>query len=178
MTTPKSKSPRAQNKNLPIEKQENKEASAEKLRKLDSAKENEYEGIVVKGENYSGPIPHPAHLAAYENIAPGLASRIVKMAEKELTHRIELTDKVATAEIKYRDKGLLYGLISLLALIGASLACAMTNHPKLAVAFIGVGFLGVAGRFIDGKRARPDEDDDKASDTPVNKKHPPTAKRP
>jgi hypothetical protein len=37
---------------------------------------------VVSQEFFGGPIPHPRHLQAYEDICPGLAKRIVAMAEK------------------------------------------------------------------------------------------------
>jgi len=36
---------------------------------------------------YSGPIPHPNDLARYEEILPGAAERIMKMAELQAEHR-------------------------------------------------------------------------------------------
>lgn len=38
--------------------------------------------MVIRGEMYSGPIPPPEALARYEEIQPGAADRIIKMAEK------------------------------------------------------------------------------------------------
>ena len=42
---------------------------------------------------YSGPMPHPEMLAEYERITPGLADRIVALAERQANHRMMLESK-------------------------------------------------------------------------------------
>lgn len=49
--------------------------------------------MVIRGEMYSGPIPPPEALARYEEIQPGAADRIIKMAEKQQEHRMSLRQK-------------------------------------------------------------------------------------
>ncbi len=44
----------------------------------------------LREERHSGPLPHPVILAAYEEIMPGAAERIFKMAERQSVHRQEL----------------------------------------------------------------------------------------
>ena len=39
---------------------------------------------VMISEHFSGPLPHPKHLAGYEAVAPGSADRIITMAEKSV----------------------------------------------------------------------------------------------
>ena len=43
--------------------------------------------IAAKSETFEGPLPHPDILARYENILPGIADRIVRMAEAEQNAR-------------------------------------------------------------------------------------------
>lgn len=58
-----------------------------------SPKEN---GHIVERAFYSGPLPHPQQLKAYDDITPGAADRIIAMAERENAHR----HKKETAALK------------------------------------------------------------------------------
>ena len=56
---------------------------------LNAVPENKREEVkealmVMRSEMYSGPIPPPEALARYEEIQPGAADRILKMAEKQI----------------------------------------------------------------------------------------------
>lgn len=44
-------------------------------------------------EYYTGPLPHPDALKKYDEFMPGLAERIVRMAEKEQAYRIDTTNR-------------------------------------------------------------------------------------
>ena len=59
-----------------------------KLQKDMKAKNRNSELLHLK-EEYSGPIPHPNILKQFEEVIPGSADRILKMAEKEQEHRHE-----------------------------------------------------------------------------------------
>jgi uncharacterized membrane protein len=50
--------------------------------------------MVEIGASYSGPLPLPQQLQGYEEIVPGAADRIIRMAEKQSAHRIEIESKV------------------------------------------------------------------------------------
>jgi hypothetical protein len=45
--------------------------------------------VFEQHESYHGPIPPPALFRQFEEILPGVADRILRMAEKEQDHRIE-----------------------------------------------------------------------------------------
>lgn len=62
--------------------------------------------LIVSGEFFSGPLPHPKILAEYEKILPGTTDRIFSMAEKQLNHRQDLEEKVVTANIANEKKGM------------------------------------------------------------------------
>ena len=44
---------------------------------------------ISEQHHYSGPLPRPDDLAKYDQIVPGAAERIIKMAEAEMLHRHE-----------------------------------------------------------------------------------------
>lgn len=51
-------------------------------------------------EHYSGPLPAPRQLAEYDQILPGAADRILKMAESELATKNRSLDKLVDTESK------------------------------------------------------------------------------
>lgn len=50
---------------------------------------------------YHGPIPPPNLLKGYDDIHPGLADRIVRMAEAESIHRQAMEQKALEADIDF-----------------------------------------------------------------------------
>ena len=50
--------------------------------------------LVASHELFSGPLPHPEHLREYENILPGSADRVIRMAEDQAKHRQSLEQTV------------------------------------------------------------------------------------
>ncbi|MEO2039595.1 MAG: DUF2335 domain-containing protein [Martelella sp.] len=106
---------------------------------------------VVASEKFSGPIAHPRHMREYENILPGSANRIIKMAEKEQAHNIETEAKIIDAQIRDQKRGMHYGLASLLFLVAAALVAGLLGNNTLAGMLLGVGVIGVVGAFIKGR---------------------------
>lgn len=56
--------------------------------------------------SFSGPLPPPSVLRGYNNIEPGTADRIIKMAEKQLNHRIKLEAQIVESNIKNEKVGM------------------------------------------------------------------------
>ncbi len=54
-------------------------------------------------EQWSGPLPPPAALERFNQILPNGAERIVAMAEKEQSHRIEYEKMVLQQQLKKYD---------------------------------------------------------------------------
>lgn len=73
-------------------------------------------------EAHQGPLPTPDDLAQYDKVLPGLADRIVVMAEKEQAHRIDSEQKILRASIVSHHRGQL--LATFLGLIGFVVAIA------------------------------------------------------
>jgi hypothetical protein len=71
--------------------------------------------------SFSGPLPPPAVLQAYDEILEGAAERIFKMAEAQASHRQQLEKSVVTSDIRKSYLGLGAGfLVAALAITGGS----------------------------------------------------------
>lgn len=70
---------------------------------------------------WNGPLPSPDTLKEYDSIIPGLAERIIKMAETQSAHRIELEKKVVHSQLSESKRGQYFGLLIALISIGAAL---------------------------------------------------------
>ncbi len=101
-------------------------------------------------EAYSGPLPHPAILEKFEQILPGSAERILKMAESQSEHR-QCIEKVV---IRSGSRNSLLGIVSALLISLGFLAVAwfaIRNGHAGAGTFLGtINIVGLAGIFVYG----------------------------
>lgn len=66
---------------------------------------------------FSGPLPPPETLILYNDAHPGLANRIVTMAEKQQDHRIDIEKKAVSGEIEIRREALRAAFVLGLAIV-------------------------------------------------------------
>ena len=119
------------------------------------------EVIVEEAALFSGPLPPPSMLQKYNDILPGLADRITKMAEHSLEHSQATNTKIIDSEISaqsrdhiYRLFGMFIGFMALVGMLGLVGWLAFINQPWLAGT---LGFTSIAvivGLFIHGKPDR------------------------
>lgn len=118
-----------------------KECSAEVI---DAKRNEEVKQVVAQViSEFSGPIPPPSIIRGYEDIMPGAADRILKMAEIQSAHRQELEKKMVESEA--RDS--LLGVVFAFMLGLGCLACGsiiVINVPESAGAISGA-LLGATG---------------------------------
>lgn len=101
---------------------------------------------------WGGPLPAPKALKEYEVILPGLAERIVKMAENQGTHRISLESSVVKSQLTQSGRGQLLGFaISIICLI-ATVWLALNNHDTVAAIVGGTTLVGLVTVFVLGKK--------------------------
>lgn len=92
---------------------------------------------------YSGPIPPPSIMSGYENILPGSADRIFKMAEEQADHRRNMEKMMVESEVRNSRLGVIFALvICCLVLIVALLMVIIV--PNSAGVIVG-GLLGASG---------------------------------
>lgn len=108
------------------------------------------------------PLPTPSELSEYERLTPGLADRIVAMAEREQEQRITLARVQLASDVEHRDSlleaniesermqhgadtlGQWSGVAVALACIAAALVSVyMGAHPSVSIALVGVPALGI-----------------------------------
>jgi uncharacterized membrane protein len=108
--------------------------------------------------SHSGPLPDPKTLSDYDTALPGLAERIVKLAEDEVKHRhdidneiLKLHDNALRKDSEERRFGQLCGFgIGCISLIVSTIAIAL--HAETAAIVIGgTTVVGLVTVFVTGK---------------------------
>lgn len=122
-----------------------REIAPEALNKIPEDKKELLAGLVIEKTTHirsvrSAPLPEPSELAVYNQIIPNGADRIMKMAEAQTAHRIEIEKTVIYSQKNQAFRGQVFGLI--VGLGGLSLAtfAAMNGHDWFGGA-IGSGTL-------------------------------------
>lgn len=105
---------------------------------------------MLLSEQFSGPIAHPRHLRAYEEILPGSAERIVQMAEDAQDHNRKMEAKIVNASVWENKAGMVLGFTALLVLIGLAFWAGMEGNNILAGILLTSGLLGAATTLIRG----------------------------
>lgn len=107
----------------------------------------------IKQEIFSGPIPHPDILRQYENILPGSADRILKMAENQQAHRINLESLAVPSQLKSNRRGQTFGAIICFAILIVSVVFAYFGMKTYAGILATIILFSVVALFINGKIA-------------------------
>ncbi|WP_375449857.1 DUF2335 domain-containing protein [uncultured Devosia sp.] len=95
---------------------------------------------------------YPRHLAAYDDIVPGSAERIIAMAEKAQNHNITMQQQSLGAEIADQKRGMYLGAAILLILVVAAFSAgAIYDNNVLAGLLLGAAVLNVVALFIRGR---------------------------
>jgi uncharacterized membrane protein len=104
--------------------------------------------LTLKARRFEGPLPPPDALAQYEQVSPGFADRIVKMAEKEQDFRHRDTQVVRGMQRKIIGRGQVFGFILSLAIILCGVLLIMYDKPTSGFIAILAGIATVAGPFF------------------------------
>lgn len=102
----------------------------------------------IEQKSYSGPLPAPEDFAEYEKILPGSTDRILKMAEKQVDHRISSDNKIIDNTYRQSGRGQILGAILVVMFGVISLILGLSGHDSLAK-YIGVTtVIGLAVVFV------------------------------
>ena len=103
-------------------------------------------------ERFAGPLPHPKHLAAYEQCSPGAAARIVGMAEYAQKKSEERMDLAVAREYDERSLGLKLGFAALCVLLLAGTIIILAGHEAIGTGLLTFAAVsGVIGMFVHGR---------------------------
>ena len=103
-------------------------------------------------KSHISPIPSPESFGQYEQIHPGTAERLLRMAEKQSDHRMSLENKVISGQLIDSRVGQIIGLIISLAFLYASYQLGMNGHDLLAGVLGGSTLVGLVSVFILGRK--------------------------
>lgn len=107
--------------------------------------------LAILGQSYSGPIPPPAFLKAYEEIVPGSANRILSMAEKNSDHSIQMDKAQISLAHKHLDnqqRGQNYTLICFVMVAGLAGYAIHKGYSTAGIAALIAEIVALAGVFI------------------------------
>ena len=103
---------------------------------------------------FSGPLPHPALLAAYDQVVPGAAERIIVMAEAQSRHRRDMESRGVASDIQNSRRGLFFGLVIGLVAIGGGIVIAINGQAVAGTIFSGLYLVGIVGVVVYGSQQR------------------------
>jgi len=126
--------------------------------------------LTISKEQYQGPLPHPDHLAQFEQILPGLADRIVAMSEKGLAHRQDMEAQIVRSSLRKEAVGQWFAFLVALAALGTGTYLISVGRSLEGMGTTLAALAGLIGVFIYGKRrgrrARPDHHARDAANVP------------
>lgn len=130
-----------------VTRTEEEEDDDRELRELGGA-----ELIHLAAQMHAGPLPPPRQLGEYDDVLPGLADRIVQMAEKQSGHRQSLERQAQTRQLDRLDRGMMFGFgVAIFGLVCGT-AVAILKSPTAGAAIAGVDLAVLVGIFVYGQR--------------------------
>lgn len=102
----------------------------------------------IERSSFSGPIPHPELLRGYDSVVAGSADRILKMAENQQAHRINIEKTIVNSKTNESIRGQTWGGILVLLLIAATVILGLFGHDILAGTIGTTTILGIGTIFV------------------------------
>lgn len=107
---------------------------------------------IIHAQSFSGPLPHPDVLAGFENVQPGAADRIIKMAENEAAHRHSIERSGQRSFIMSERIGMFCALLICFLALGGGFYCILKGHPIAGTVTTSTPIAVIAAIFIQGKK--------------------------
>jgi uncharacterized membrane protein len=119
---------------------------------------------VAQQISFSGPLPPPEALERYNQVLPGAADRILKMAEQQSQHRQGLERTVVESNAYSQKLGVWLGFIIAMTAVVGGIVLILHGRDGYGLAAIVTALASLAGVFIYGKSKQKRELDQKAED--------------
>ena len=103
---------------------------------------------VAQSITFKGPLPPPALYREYEEILPGMAERLMKMAESEQSHRHDWEKRITSYSAKEIIRGQWMGLVLALCAFAAAIGCVYWGYPWVAIVFGGASLASILTAFF------------------------------
>ncbi len=106
---------------------------------------------------FSGPIPPPEILKAYDLVEPGFAKELIEMSKRQALHRMEMEKIVISGDSKRSWCGLIFAFIITLFSIGIGAYLIRKGHDLAGSAVAGTPVVSIVTAFIYGSSKRSQE---------------------
>ena len=88
--------------------------------------------VAVERRSYSGPLPAPEDFEKYKYALPDAPERILSMAERQQSHRIEMESTVVREDVSLSKRGQIFGFIITIFFGSIALYLGIEGHDWLA----------------------------------------------
>lgn len=115
--------------------------------------------------SWTGPYPPPDLLKGYEEVAPGTADRLIKMAEEQQRHRHHLERIAVEGGSRRAWWGLWLGFAISLVVLALGTVIILTGHQWTGASVMGIDVVALAGVFVYGRHDQRRERQEKSAQT-------------
>jgi len=105
----------------------------------------------IEVSRYSGPLPPPENLAKYEQVLPGSADRIIRMAEQQALHRQHLENLVISSNATTQKWGLGCAFMIAMSAIWGGVWLSLKGMSGAGLATIIGALVALVAVFVYGK---------------------------
>jgi uncharacterized membrane protein len=112
--------------------------------------------------SFQGPIPPPDILRQYDEVLPGTAERIIRLAEQQVAHRHKQEDRIVLSQVRTARNSQWMAFVLTIVLVVVGTFLAIKNHDTVAGIIFGTTIAALASVFAIGNwmgRKRQEEDD-------------------
>lgn len=102
---------------------------------------------------YTGPLPEPVDLQAYDMIVPGAAERIISVFERQAEHRHDLEQRVIDGSESRAGIGQWLAFIVMLTGVVGGCVVAVVGEPKAGAGIVAAAFAAGSLTYVIGGRA-------------------------
>jgi uncharacterized membrane protein len=103
---------------------------------------------IIAATAFAGPLPAPDVLQGFETVVPGAAERIIVMAEKEQSARLQREGRLTNMSIVMVVLGIFSALVSLGVISYLIKYSIDKGYPNVASILASTSLIGVIGLFI------------------------------
>lgn len=114
--------------------------------------------VISHYQSYHGPTPPASELQGYENIIPGSANRIIKLAEEEASHRRGLEKNIVRRQFNQSSAGQWLGFVLSSILIAVGGLLTYLGHDTVGGIIFGTTIIGLATVFALGRWNKKEEE--------------------
>ena len=110
--------------------------------------------VLHEEHHISGPLPTPDILLGYDEVLPGAAERIMRMAEQEQANALEIGGTSVRAAAADNRRGQIFGFLVALAAFGTASWLGYLGHETAAAIVGGGTVVALVTVFVTGRRHR------------------------